>query len=48
MVLPYQVIQQRMARFFAQPEGQACFSAILRFSTLIWHTKLRVSCLASC
>ena len=33
--------------FSRNPKGRACFSEILRFSTLIWNTKLRVSCLAS-
>lgn len=33
--------------FPRNPQGRACFCAMLCFSTLIWNTKLRVSRLAS-
>src|SRR5690606_32115529 len=37
----------RWHHFPHTPSGRACFYAMRRYSSLIWNTKLRFSCLAS-
>ena len=48
MVFPAKSYNNAWREFPRNPQGRACFSAILRFSTLIWNdqTSRLVPCLA--